>query len=49
MEIRKIEAMLQVANEKAEAERKEREEEKEAEKKEIKKINGHIVCWVKYI
>ena len=38
MEIRKIEAMLQGTNEKAEAERKSREEEKEAEKKDIMEL-----------
>ena len=38
MEIRKLEAMLQVANEKAEAERKAKEEEEEAEKKEIMEL-----------
>ena len=35
MDIRRLEAMLQVAKETAEAERKAREEEKKAEKKEI--------------
>ena len=38
MEIRKLEAMLQVANEKAEAQRKAKEEEEEAEKKEIMEL-----------
>ena len=38
MERRKLEAMLQVANEKAEAERKAKEEEEEAEKKEIMEL-----------